>query len=58
MQRRYRSVSLLTGTVPQLKSDVQAVNHSIFEGEVIANSSNCVLLEGLSFESTDQGGFP
>lgn len=57
MQRRDRPITLLSCTIPQLKSNVVVIDHPIFESEIISDSSYGILSIFLSFESRDEGSF-
>ena len=51
---RNSSIALLTCAIPELKSNIEAIDDSVLKGKVITNGGNRVFLIVFSFESGDE----
>ena len=57
MQGRYCSVPLLTSTIPELKTNVEAINDPILKGKIISYSGYGVLFVLFPFQPANQRCF-
>jgi hypothetical protein len=56
VEGRNGSVSLLPGTVPELKADVKVVDDSVLEREIVSDGGDGLFSVLFTLESIDEGG--